>query len=100
MNSLNFDKSELLKSDLEYEGRNFNDINFEIKLKKKLQDKIIDLLQMESDEIISPKKFVLDCKHTVIKVLNPNDKQESDLKKDEKVVYGLMTTSKTKQQKV
>ena len=44
MKSIHFDKSELLKSDLEYEGRNFNDINFEINLKKKLKEKLISLL--------------------------------------------------------
>jgi hypothetical protein len=54
---------------------------------------------MESDEKISPKKFVLDCKHTVIKVINQNDKWDTDLKKDEMVIDGLMN-SKTNEKKL
>ena len=60
---------QLVKSDLEYEGKYFNDINFEIKMKKHLREKLVHLLQNDEGEKISPRKFILDCKHTVIKVM-------------------------------
>jgi hypothetical protein len=44
MDEIHFDKSEILRSELEYEGKNFNDINFEIKLKKQMREKLISLL--------------------------------------------------------
>ena len=93
MENIHFDKSELMRSELEYEGRSFNDINFEIKLKKQLQDKLIGLLANENTGEISPKKFVLDCKHTVIKVMKKDEENSKDaLKQDENLIDNLMSS--------
>ena len=83
MKYIHFDNSEMIRSDLKYEGSNFNDINFNIVLKKKLRQKLINLLN-EGNEVIEPKKFVLDCKHTVIKIM---DKVEEDdlIRTDEEI---------------
>lgn len=96
MDEIHFDKSEILRSELEYEGKNFNDINFEIKLKKQMREKLISLLQNEDSDEISPKKFILDCKHTVIKVLKQEDENKKDeVKKDESLIDNLMSSMGT-----
>ena len=93
MENIRFDKSELIRSDLEYEGKNFNDINFEVHFKKKLREKLISLLQGDEEEKLSPRKFVLDCKHNVIKVMHQDSEDhKSDLKEDENLVDGLMSS--------
>lgn len=88
MKYVNFDNSELARSDLKYEGSNFNDINFDIVLKKRLRQKLISLLN-EGNEVIEPKKFVLDCKHTVIKIMD-KDEKDKPLKTDQEILESHM----------
>jgi hypothetical protein len=59
-----------------------------------MQEKLVGLLNNGEDEPLNPKKFVLDCKHTVIKVLE-DEKQilaRENLAKDENLADNLMSS--------